>query len=68
MPCNKVSLLNNLVILQKETISDLGQFRLLFKETNSKNWEFCVKKERERKKTNKIAKVIKCNMGTKKHD
>ena len=67
MPCNKVSQLNNLVILQKETISDLGQFRQLFKETISKNWEFCVKKERERKK-NRIAKVVQCNMGTKKHD
>ena len=25
-----------------------GQFRGLFKETNSKNWGFCIEKERER--------------------
>ena len=28
------------------------QFGGLFKDTNGKNWEFCVEKERKRKKTN----------------
>ena len=66
MPCNKVSLLNNLVILQKETISDLGQLRLLFKP--SAKIENFVLRKKGREKKNRISKVVKCNMGTKKHD
>ena len=33
------------------------QFRGFFKETNDKNWEFCIEKERDRK--TKMVKVEK---------
>ena len=49
MSVTKVFSLDNLVILQKEAISDFWSVRGLFKETNGKNWEFCVEKEMKRK-------------------
>ena len=60
----------------KRSFQIFGQFRELFKETNSKNWGFCIEDERERKKTRmakadfafrlkgrektQMAKVVKC--------
>ena len=52
MPVTKFPFLTIFLFCKRRPTRIFDQFRGLFKETNDKNWEFCVEKERERKNTN----------------
>ena len=54
--CNKVPLFVNLVICQRRPFQIFGQFRGLFKNTNGKNWGFCIEKKGIEK--TRMAKVV----------
>ena len=70
MPVTRFPCLTVCVICKSRPFWIFGQFRGLFKETNSKNWGFCIKKEREKKDINdRGSKILSSsNIGTKKHD
>ena len=50
MPVTKFPHLTIWLFCKRRPFRIFGQFRGLFKETNGKNWGFCIEKERERKK------------------
>ena len=52
MPVTKFPHLTIWLFCKRKQFWIFGQFRRLFKETNDKNWRFCIEKERERKDTN----------------
>ena len=70
MPVIKLPFLTIFLFCKKRPFRNFDQFRGLFQETNGKNWEVCVEKEKKRKI--QIIKVGKsCHQVTwtqKKHD
>ena len=70
MPVTRFPCLTICLFCQSKAFWIFGQFRGLFKETNGKNWGFCIEKEREKKDMNhKGSKIVSSsNMNTKKHD
>ena len=52
MPVTKFPRLTILLFCKKRLFRIFGQFKRLFKETNDKNWIFCIKKEKKRKNRN----------------
>ena len=52
MPVTKFPCLTISLFHRKRSCQIFGLFRGLFKEANSKNWVFCIEKERERKNRN----------------
>ena len=70
MPATKFPCLTILLFCKRSPFQILNQFRGLFKETNSKNWEVYDGKGRERKYMNVYGSKIlsSSNMGTKEGD
>ena len=63
MPVTKFPHLTIYLFFKRRLFWIFGQIRGCFKETNGKNWGFCVEKERERKK--RMVKVVKsCHQPT----
>ena len=67
MPVTKFPRLTIWLFYKKRPFRTFGRFRGLFKETNNKNWGFCVEKERERKNTLSSSNMDKKSM-TKKRE
>ena len=60
MPVTKFPCLTIWLFCKRRPFQIFGQFRGLFKETNSKNWEFCVNGKKRRKKTWMAGMVVRC--------
>ena len=52
IPVTKFPFLIIFLLGKRRPFQIFAPIRELFKETNSKNWGFCIEKERERKNTN----------------
>ena len=52
MPVTKFPFLTIFLYCKRRPFWIFDKFRVFFKETNGKNWEFCVEKEREGNNTN----------------
>ena len=71
MPVTKFPCLTIWLFCQRRPFQIFGQFRGFFKETNSKNWEFCVNGKKRRKKHGwqyGSKMLSSSNMGTEKGD
>ena len=52
-----------LLLCKRRPLWVLGEFRAFFKETNGKNWVFCIEKEK-REKTRMVNVVKSCHQVT----
>ena len=70
MPVTKFPFLKISLFCKGRSFWIFDKFKGLFKETNGKNWKFCVEKERKRKKQIiKVGKILlSSNMTQKERD